>query len=306
MGLFESVQLELFELMGFKKAPQITPKKTSKSPNLPENSTDYSLKTPDNFSKPSCAVEIIRKKNLRGLRFRVTAKAVLEISANKSSSEGEIFSLLLPHHDWIEKQVDEAKKRHEVYPQKKWQSGEVFQWNGKDIELVFSPSSTKKAHIRFMENSFEYFYPISWHELSQKDVHEKLHANFLYFFKLKASETLGAKVDFWSKEMGLFPKSVSYRNQKTRWGSCSSDGRVNLNWKLSVFTSEIQDYVIIHELAHLKHQDHSKNFWKLVEQFCPNRKKISNDLHKSAFGADPFAAQSELYQNNPSLPEGEL
>jgi len=207
----------------------------------------------------------------------------------------------MPHHDWIEKQVDEAKKRLSKNPQKKWQSGQVFKWNGGPYELVFSPSSTKKPHIRFMEKSFEYFFPLNWQELEKVDFQEKLHTSFLYFFKLKASEVLDAKVDHWAKEMQLFPRSVSYRNQKARWGSCSSEGKVNLNWKLAVFNSEIQDYVIIHELAHLKHQDHSKNFWNLVENFAPDRKQTSKELQSTAFDADPFAAQSELYDFNPSL-----
>lgn len=291
MNLFETVQLELFEFMGFKKRD-------------PRPST-VSL-SPKSFEQLPCDVELVRKKNLRGLRFRVNPKGVLEISANKSTDEAEIFSLLKPHLKWITQQVEKAKERHILFPQKKWQSGERFLWSGKPFEMVLSPSSTKKPHIRFMNHSFEYFYPTSWQELSPDLFHEKLHASFLYFFKLKASETLNEKVDHWSKEMNLFPKSVSYRNQKTRWGSCSSEGRVNLNWKLACFEPAIQDYVVIHELAHLKHQDHSKNFWKLVEIFSPNRKKLSQDLHKISFEADCFASSSELYKRNPDFKTPEL
>lgn len=301
MGLFETVQWELFELMGYKKRGPRTPKFSKQNQKLPNKRSAKSSPKELKFEDFPCPVELVRKSSLRGLRFRITTQAKLEISANKSSSEKEILSLLLPHHDWIEKQVAEAKTRLSKYPQKQWATGEVFVWNGRPIELVFSPSSTKKPHIRFMENSFEYFYPLSWQELPTKDFQEKLHTNFLYFFKLKASEILDAKVDHWAKEMKLYPKSVSYRNQKSRWGSCSSDGRMSLNWKLAVFNSDIQDYVIIHELAHLKHQDHSKKFWKLVEGYCPYRKTVSKKLDNSAFLADPFASRSELYDHNPGL-----
>jgi predicted metal-dependent hydrolase len=300
MGLFETVQLELFELMGYKKPKQEGPH-SPKTNKMPIKRALKGMLRDHSFDDYSCPVELIRKKNLRGLRFKISAKAELEISANKSSSEKEILSLIAPHKEWIEKQVLEARKRLSRFPQKKWQTGETFAWNGADIDLVFSPSSTKKPHIRFMENSFEYFFPIKWQELESNDFQEKLHSNFLYFFKLKASETLGTKVDFWSKQMGLYPKSVSYRNQKTRWGSCSSDGRVNLNWKLASFDADVQDYVIIHELAHLKHQDHSKKFWNLVEIYAPNRKKTSKRLQETAFNADPFASTSELYKNNPDF-----
>jgi len=297
MGLFESVQLELFELMGFKKRKPVSPRQI-----MLNKQTDSAAPSTQNLLSLPYPVELIRKKNLRGLRFRVSTRAKLEISANKSSSEQEILSLIAPHQKWIKSQLDEAQKRLLKHPQKVWKTGELFSWNGRQIELVFSPSSTKKAHIRFMENSFEYFFPLDWYELEQKEFHEKLRTHFLYFFKLKASELLGARIDLWSKTMGLFPKSVSYRNQKTRWGSCSSAGAVNLNWKLAVFGQEIQDYVVIHELAHLKHQDHSKNFWNLVEEHCPDRKDISKKLNDSAFKADPFAKSSELYDQNPVLP----
>jgi len=300
MGLFETVQLELFELMGYKK-PNREEQAYSNKPNLLNNSTKLSPHNEHSLEGLPYPVELIRKKNLRGLRFRISPRAELEISANKSSSEKEILTLIAPHQKWIEQQLVDARARLAKFPQKKWQTGEIFSWNGSDLELIFSPSSTRKPHIRFMQNSFEYFFPISWQELAPSEFQEKLHTSFLYFFKLRASEILSAKVDKWSKEMELFPKSVSYRNQKTRWGSCSSDGRVNLNWKLAVFSSEIQDYVIIHELAHLKHQDHSKNFWNLVEIYAPDRKKTSKLLQSSAFHADPFASSSELYKNNPDF-----
>lgn len=63
---------------------------------------------------------------------------------------------------------------------------------------------------------------------------------------------------------------VSVRNQKWRWGSCSPNGHICLNWRLVTMPDAVRDYVLIHELMHLKRMDHSPKFWKLVEQACPN------------------------------------
>ncbi|MGH1467366.1 MAG: M48 family metallopeptidase [Bdellovibrionales bacterium] len=293
MGLFETVQLELFEFMGFKK-----PDENSKSARKSDKKAQQKPTLLDDLPYP---INITRKPGLRGLRFNVSLEGVLKISANKSINDQDILNLLAPHQPWIQQQIKKNSLIRERFSQKKWQTGESFPFNGKNLKLVLSPSSTKKAHIRFMENSFEYFYPLTWHELDPQELEVKLHESFLYFFKLKASEVLNEKVTYWTNHMNLFPRSVTYRNQKTRWGSCSSEGSVNLNWRLAAFDNEIQDYVIVHELSHLKHQDHSKRFWGLVESFLPDRKITEKKLNDGALLADCYSTKSELYKNNPSF-----
>lgn len=89
------------------------------------------------------------------------------------------------------------------------------------------------------------------------------------FAEAEARLHVADRVRHWAGCMGLQPSGISFRRQKTRWGSCSSEGHLSLNWKLVFAPEEVIDYVVIHELAHLKHQDHSKNFWDLVEKYDP-------------------------------------
>ena len=63
---------------------------------------------------------------------------------------------------------------------------------------------------------------------------------------------------------------ITIREQKTRWGSCSSKGNLNFNWKLVLLAPELLDYVVVHELAHRREMNHSKNFWKIVEAELPD------------------------------------
>ena len=68
---------------------------------------------------------------------------------------------------------------------------------------------------------------------------------------------------------GLTVSRVSIRNQRRRWGSCSRDGHICLNWRLVTMPEDVRDYVLIHELMHLRRLDHSPKFWKLVAEACP-------------------------------------
>ncbi|MDF2674900.1 MAG: hypothetical protein K0R09_3168, partial [Clostridiales bacterium] len=63
------------------------------------------------------------------------------------------------------------------------------------------------------------------------------------------------------------------KEQKTLWGSCSSKDNINFNWKLIMAPQAVLDYIVVHELCHLKHRDHSKNYWNLVEQIIPDHKE---------------------------------
>lgn len=89
------------------------------------------------------------------------------------------------------------------------------------------------------------------------------------FLKNTASHYITAKTHQLAKKMDVKFNKLSYRAQTSRWGSCSSTGNLSFNWKLVHFAPQYIDYVIIHELAHLKHLNHSKHFWQLVAKFDP-------------------------------------
>ena len=92
------------------------------------------------------------------------------------------------------------------------------------------------------------------------------------FYKQKAKEIIPTLVDKFSKEMNLYPTSIKYRKNKNTWGSCNYKNGLNFNILLIKFPIEIIEYVVIHELAHIKHKNHSKRFWDLVEKYCPDYK----------------------------------
>lgn len=89
------------------------------------------------------------------------------------------------------------------------------------------------------------------------------------WLRRRARAELPARLQELAAAHGLAVAGVSIRNQRTRWGSCSSDGRISLNWRLVQMPVEVRDYVLLHELIHLRVRNHSPRFWREVERVCP-------------------------------------
>lgn len=98
------------------------------------------------------------------------------------------------------------------------------------------------------------------------------------YYRNLAREVLGARTGYYARKMGVTYGRISIREQKTRWGSCSSAGNLNFNWKLVLMPPELLDYVVVHELAHRKEMNHSPRFWAIVEKelpdYCNRREKL--------------------------------
>ena len=95
--------------------------------------------------------------------------------------------------------------------------------------------------------------------------------------------------------MSLFPQKVIFRKYKAQWGSCSYNGNICLNWKLIVAHLRVIDYVIIHELSHLKYHNHSKLFWNLVDKYSHRTKECRRWLRNNQFAFDFLEDNPELH-----------
>lgn len=86
----------------------------------------------------------------------------------------------------------------------------------------------------------------------------------------KALEVIPRKVEYYAQVIGVTYGRITIRNQKTRWGSCSSKGNLNFNCQLMLMPDDVLEYVVVHELCHRKQMNHSKDFWNEVEKIMPD------------------------------------
>lgn len=98
--------------------------------------------------------------------------------------------------------------------------------------------------------------------------------------KVVARELVLRRLEYFNDYYRFTYHRVSFRNQKTRWGSCSRQGNLNFNVKIALLPARLADYIIVHELCHLKEMNHSPRFWKLVAQTFPDHKELRKELRK--------------------------
>lgn len=108
----------------------------------------------------------------------------------------------------------------------------------------------------------------------------KHNANDLKKYKKQARELVEERLEYFNKYYGFKYNRIAIRNQKSRWGSCSSSRNLNFNYRLAILPFELADYIIVHELCHLREMNHSSSFWQLVTKTIPDYKKRQNKLKK--------------------------
>ena len=102
----------------------------------------------------------------------------------------------------------------------------------------------------------------------------------VFWLKQQAQKVILSRAQLFSDKIGVSFARISIRDQKTRWGSCSQAGNLNFNWRLIMAPEPVLDYVVIHELCHLKRMSHGKSFWNVVAKYCSDWKEKRRWLNK--------------------------
>ncbi len=152
--------------------------------------------------------------------------------------------------------------------------------SGEKVTVTGSPHTSFRSLERFFlsqrdwaEKKLVHFraFPNVTHKLSPEEYQEKKEA---------ARQLVRKKLAEWNGEYGFFWKRLTIRNQSTRWGSCSSAGTLSFHAAIVDLPEELQDYLVVHELCHLRAMNHSTEFWNLVERALPKAQELDQRLKK--------------------------
>jgi hypothetical protein len=190
------------------------------------------------------------------------------------TSQKTINRIVTEKYEWILKHRDNYKERVKIRPARLYANGEFHQFRGNEYLLKVEKSA--KSHVRFYFGTIEI-------GLTKTDDAKAIKSLLYQGYKNEAQivfpEIFNAVLKKHENQM-FKPSALVIRTMKRRWGSCSSKGVITLSTELIKLSDSIIEYVIIHELCHLKHHNHGVHFYKLLSELYPGYKSVRKEMRK--------------------------
>ncbi|MBF0127620.1 MAG: M48 family metallopeptidase [Magnetococcales bacterium] len=203
--------------------------------------------------------------------LRITAGGEVEVRGGVQTTLAEAEGLLRHYANWLlnrlaHRQVKPAAGRPELLP------GTALPFWGE--ELTLTPMVAADPRRRILREEHRLMVPTpSWPPEGPRQALES-------WYRLRAVELLPPRLAELAASMGVRHRRTTIRNQRRRWGSCSSLGDISLNWRLLWLPPELRDHVLIHELCHLDHPNHGPEFWRQVQRHDPDCQRRRNALRR--------------------------
>ena len=196
-------------------------------------------------------LKVVKSSRAKRLSLRIDEKLHLPIlTLPKRCSIAKAKEFLSLHHDWVINMLGRLPAKQT------FQSGSTFSFFGQPCQIEHCPQNRYTA---FANNV-----------LQVSGEAEFLHRRTTDFLKKQTLEKITALSMQVAAQLNVKIASVTLKDTKSRWGSCSSLGNINYNWRICLAPLDVIEYLVCHEVSHLKHANHSADFWQCVEKICPH------------------------------------
>ena len=222
-----------------------------------------------------------RRKKTIALSIEPDGKVLVRVPVNTSYSR--LTHVVKSKAEWI---ITKLGSLNDVSQQvkKEFVSGESFYYLGRHMRLkILKDRDIKKTVVRMYRGRLEVIMNTAG---KNGKVPEEIRDAITKWYKIQAARRIRKRVEIYADKMGLTVPSVLIRDQKKIWGSCSTKGVLRFNWRIIMAPMSLVDYVVVHELCHLKYRNHSKSFWGYLGMIMPDYEKRREALRK----------QGKLYQ----------
>lgn len=225
------------------------------------------------------------RKNSIALKHRdaLHSRGEVVILVPKTYSNKRLKKVLLEHQTWLEQGLNRLTLRlQKSIPLTKFagKAGESFSFLGEEVTVVYALAESKRTenfpppivHIQNKQCCIELIQTDS--SESESQVCWAIES----FMRQALQDYLPPVLEQYAQHIGVTYQAVTVKGYKARWGSCCPDGRLQFNWRLMQAPSWVIDYVVVHELCHLVHLNHSRAFWTLVQKHCPRTNEAKHYL----------------------------
>lgn len=207
--------------------------------------------------------QLIRsKKRRKTISLHINEEGRLIVYVPYHTPEEELEGFIKEKESWIIKKISE-KERFIKEGEKAFIPGEKFLYLGESYPLEIGETNSKGIPLKLSFGKF----------ILDKDHQKEARNLFIRWYKREVKEKAEERVRYFSHRLQLFPKGLKITSAKYRWGSCSRDNRISFSWRIIMAPLNVMDYVLIHELIHIKEKNHSKKFWTALEATLPDYRK---------------------------------
>jgi len=222
-------------------------------------------------------IDKIIKSKRKTLTAQITNDARLIVRAPQYMPDFLIKIALRTHCAWIQKKQAIMREKARNTKKKLFIDKEEFLYIGQKYKLKIITGARVALRLDPKKQLFVLTTGLNYDSAQACAV-------FLKWYKKRAREVISLSVQTYATRHNFSYKKIRITSALSRWGSCSGKNNLNFTWRLVLSPQEVIDYVVLHELAHLKERNHSKNFWGLVEQMCPlyktHKKWLKNNGYK--------------------------
>ena len=190
------------------------------------------------------------------------------VAAPSDTPDSKLEAIVRKRAPWILRQAPDPVLQ---VPRKRFVSGETLPYLGRNVRLIVEPADVPSPEVRFDHWSFRIAAPAAPIGLDESERYDGIRKAFVRWYRQRAVQRLPRTVELWRKRMG-WPETpgVLIRDQRQRWGSCAPDGTLRFNWRVVMVNPELAEYVVVHELSHLKVSNHSAEYWELISSLLPD------------------------------------
>ena len=187
------------------------------------------------------------------------------VAAPSDTPDSNLEAIVRKKAPWILRQVPDSRLQAS---RKRFVSGETLSYLGRNVRLIVETANEPSPEVRFDHWKFRIAVP---ERLDEPNRYDQIRKALVHWYRQRATQRLQRTVELWRKRMG-WPGAleVLVRDQRQRWGSCAPDGTLRFNWRVVMLYPELAEYVVVHELAHLKVSSHSTEYWALVSSLLPD------------------------------------
>ncbi len=234
------------------------------------------IKTPD-FD-----AQLVRSLRRRTSSHLTVKQGLVQLRVPFLTPTKTIFDILNKHRQWIVKKLQEPSPPPPTQPS--LLQAASFEYLGSRCTLHVRPLKKRMEEPLFLENRL-------YLSLSTRVKNSELYIKkkLIQWLQKQAHRHLLEKTAFFSDQINVHPTTVLVRSFKSQWGSCSALGKVQYNWKIIRAPEPVLEYLVVHELCHLKHHNHSPAFWDCVARYCPNYKEHRRWLRTQGHTLDILA-----------------